>query len=466
MKKLTLILVFLLGTQLFYSQRNLSLQEAIEISLENNHNIELVEYDQAIAEQDVREAYGYAMPSVNFNASYQRNVILQKLIFGEGGQTSFFPPELIGFIGQVANQVDGVSNPFANAPTDQETEPVTIGLRNGFTTTVELNQPIFNYAVFQGVGSAKTYKGVADIQVDGVKSKTIKDTKSAYYSALLLKESVELVVQSAANAQKRYEDISVLYDNGLISEYDQLRAGVQVDNLKSEILNSRTNFQNALNGLKITIGVPVDEEIELSENLSDFASSYSAPSADEAKAEIKTGNYDLLTLEESVKVQDAFVDLEQASFYPTLGLFANYNFQGQSNDFDFTTFDQSAVGLRLNWNVFQGFQRSAKLEKAKLNKEKAETQLDLLSRSLQTQGEIVSLKMETAQEQIAAGNKTVAQAERGYEIANTRYQEGVGSLLEINDADLALRQAKLNRLQAVYNYLNAQAEFENLKGNK
>lgn len=466
MKKLILIALIFLSSKGLFSQKAISLQDAIEISLENNHNLELVRYDQQIARQDVKEAYGYAMPNVNFNASYQRNVILQKLLFGDGGQASFFPPELITFIGDVATNVDGVSNPFAGPPAASSNEPITIGLNNGFSTLVELNQPLFNYAVFKGVGSAKIYEGVANIKVDAVQSKTIQETKSAYYTALLLKESSDLVKQSAENAQKRFEEISVLFENGLVSEYDRLRAGVQVDNLKSEIMNSETNFQNALNGLKITIGVDISEKLNLSQSLEEFEENYIVPSATDAKEEIESGNLDLMTLEESVKVQEAFVDVETASFFPTLGLFANYNLQGQSNDFDFITFDQAAVGLSLRWNLFQGFQRGAKLQKAKLNKEKAEVQLDLLSRSLQTQAEVISLRMETAKNQIEAGSNTVEQAQRGYDIANTRYQEGVGSLLEINDADLALRQAKLNKLQAIYNYLNAKAEFENLKGNK
>lgn len=462
MYKLKIIFaVFLLSNSFLFAGRNISLDDAIEISLENNHNIKIAEYDLRLAEADVKEAYGYAMPSVSLDANYTRNVILPKFVF-EG---SFFPPELITFTTQAAGELN-LQNPFAGIDPNADPEPVAAGLTNTFNTTFQMNQTLFNYIVFRGIGASSIYKKAQEENLNSQQAATVKDSKLAFYSALLAKESVSLVEESLKNAQKRFEEISILFENGLVSEFDKLRSSVQVENLKSEKMNSETNFQNALNGLKITIGLDANEEIELDGDLEEYQTEYSVPSKDETEKEIKSGNFDLKAVEHQVEVQDAFVDSEVAAYYPIVNLFANYSYQGQANDFDFITFDQSAVGVQLTWTIFQGFQRDAKIQKAKINKEKIKIQKDLLERNLNNQAEMISLRMKSAKDQINAGEKTVEQAKRGYEIANTRYQEGVGSLLEINDADLALRQAKLNKLQAVYNYLTAKAEFENLKGEK
>ncbi|MDC1068212.1 TolC family protein [Candidatus Kapabacteria bacterium] len=463
MRKLNFLIIFILFTSInLFSQRKLSIEEAIDISLQNNHNIKIAEYDLEIAEQDVKEAFSYALPSVNLNSSYTRNVILPKFVFGSGG---FGLPDPINqFIIDAANDLNR-TNPFTQI-VPQDPEPVAAGLKNALNTTIELNQTLFNYTVINGIGATGIYKKALEENLNSKESITVKDSRVAFYSALLANESIGLVEQSLENAEKRFNEISILFENGLVSEFDKLRSSVQVENLKSEKQNSETNFQNALNRLKITIGISSEEEIQLVGNLEEFQNEFETIDKSETQNEIIDGNYDLKAIDLQIEVQDAFVDSEVANYYPVLNLFANYSYLGQSDDFDFITFDQSAVGLRLSWNLFNGFRRSATLQKAKINKQKAEVQKDLLSKSLTNQGEMIALRMNTSRKQIETGIKTVKQAERGYEIANTRYQEGVGSLLEINDADLALRQSKLNKLQAVYSYLTAKAEFENLKGNK
>jgi len=444
------------------SAQRITLDDAVQIGLEKNHNIRLAEHDLRIAEEDVSEAFAYAMPNVTLNSSYTRNVILPKFVFGGG----FFPDPFMDFNNQVANALNLGYVPFPDEIRNADPQPVAAGLRNAINTTIEINQPIFDYVLFNGIGATSIYKKAQEENLNSNQALTVKDSKLAFYSALLAKESVDLVDESYNNAQQRAGEIAILFDSGLVSEYDKLRSSVQVENLKSEKTNAETNYRNALNGLKITIGMDPKEEIELDGSLEQFEKSYSTPTVADAEKEIFDGNFDLRALDYQVEVQDAFVENEVGSFFPIVNLFANYSYQGQADDFDFITFDQSAVGVRLSWTLFQGFKRSAKLEKAKINKEKVLVQKDLLKRSLNNQAELISLRMQTAKDQIDAGEKNVFQAERGYDIAGIRYREGVGSLLEINDADLALRQAKLNKLQAVYNYLSAKAEFENLKGNK
>jgi outer membrane protein TolC len=464
MRTLQIIMaLFLFSSISLFAQKKITLQDAIETSLENNHNIKLAEYDLRLAEEDVKEAFGYALPTVTMNGGYNHFLDVPDFVFGGGG---FFPQEFMDYNNLVAQELNLGFVPFPADAAEADPAPIPGGLRNTFSTGIELRQTLFNYTVFNGIGATGTYKKVQEENLNAKESNTVKDSKMAFYGALLAKESIGLVEQSLENAQKRYEEISVLFENGLVSEYDQLRSSVQVENLKSEKSNAETSFQTALNGLKITIGLDPTEEVEIDGELEDYQKTYSTPEKSETQKEIFDGNYDLKAVDLQVEVSDAFVENEFSTLFPVLNLIGSYSFQGQSDDFDFVTFEQSLVGLQLSWTLYQGGQRYAKLQKAKIEKQKAEVQRDLLERSLNNQAELLALRMKTAKEQIDAGLITVDQANRGYEIANTRYQEGVGSLLEINDADLALRQARLNKLQAVYNYLTAKAEFDNLKGEK
>lgn len=463
MKKARLILaLFLLSFSPIFSAKVINIDNAVRTALENNHNLKLAEYDLQIAEQDVKEAFGYALPTLTMNGNLQHFLDVPDFVFGGGGFG--FPDAINQFIIDAANDL-GRPNPFTQiVPTDPA--PIPGGLRNTFSTGLQLNQTLFNYTVFTGIGATGTYKKAQMENLNSQEAKTVQNAKKAFYAALLAKESITLVESSYENAKKRQEEISILFENGLVSEYDELRAKVQVQNLNTEVLNARTNFQNALNALKITIGLAIEEEVDLAGSLDSYRDEYLTPDKSETTKSISSGNFDLKAVDYQIEVQDAFVSSEVSSFYPVLNLFGSYSFQGQADDFDFITFEQSVVGVQMQWTLFQGFQRSAKLQKAKVNKEKAKIQKDLLEKSLNNQAEILALRMKTAKEQIEVGNITVNQAERGYEISKTRYTEGVGSLIEMNDADLALRQARLNKLQAIYNYLVAEAEYDNLKGNK
>ena len=158
------------------------------------------------------------------------------------------------------------------------------------------------------------------------------------------------------------------------------------------------------------------------------------------------------------------IDLNKADYMPRVDLFANYILQGQSDDFQFYTADQSNIGVRFSMNLFQGFQTNVKVAKAQINKEMTITQKMLVTESLKNNAENVLLKMKTAKLQIESSQSTVNQAQRAYDISKVRFIEGVGSQLEMNDADLSLRQAKLNNLNASFNYLSARSEYENLIG--
>src|SRR5690606_19949257 len=126
--------------------------------------------------------------------------------------------------------------------------------------------PIFDYTVFTGIGSSAIYEKVREQALNAEQSTTVMNTKVAYFSAVLSKESVELVKSSLENNKNRYNEINILFENGLISEYDKLRASVQVENLKTELANAETRFVGAKNNLKLVLGIDNAEEIDLTDD--------------------------------------------------------------------------------------------------------------------------------------------------------------------------------------------------------
>lgn len=456
-----LVLIVLLFAMSLEAQVSLDLNGAISEALENNHQVKIARYTLEAAEKDVSEAYGFAYPRLDLNASYSRAIIKPKVIFAGGGFGSFFPQPLINAIATAAN-VDPTT--LMGSSNQSKYSVMTVGSHNNINAAIELSQPIFNYSVFTGIGSSAIYKQAAEEALTTEQANTVKNTKMAYFATLLSKEAVELMKSSLDNAQKRLDEISILYKEGLIAEFEQLRASVLVENLKTELANTETNFISTKNNLKLVIGMKGSEDLTLTDSFNEHLKSINVPEFDETLSKMMASNPQLKTLEHQVELQNAMIDVNKADYMPRVDLFANYILQGQSDDFQFYTADQSNIGVRFSMNLFQGFQTNVKVAKAQINKEMTITQKMLVTESLKNNAENVLLKMKTAKLQIESSQSNVNQAQRAYDISKVRFTEGVGSQLEMNDADLALRQAKLNNLNASFNYLSARSEYENLIG--
>lgn len=161
--------------------------------------------------------------------------------------------------------------------------------------------------------------------------------------------------------------------------------------------------------------------------------------------------------------------VERSSYMPSLAAFGNLQYQTQKNDLRISTRDfvnSSLVGLSLSMNIFNGLRTNARVEQAELDTRKTEELISQTEMNLKTAVQSVTLTLKRSHEQIDAQQKTVGQAEQGYRITSTRFASGSGTQLEVNDAQLALTTAKTNRIQAIYDYLVAAAELDQLLGRR
>lgn len=434
MKVVAILRVFLFSSLLALpvqaQQRSLSLDEAVSTALTNNRDLHVARLEVDRADAAAKEALGNALPSLNVTGNYTRNI--KSPVF-------FFP----------------------NQQTGQQ-EPVKIGANNAFTATAQLTQVIFNSAVFTGVGTAQTYQDAAREQYKGMITQTILDVREAYYNALFAREGWELLQQSLGNAEENLRNVQVLYKEGLVAEYDAIRAEVTVENIRPQVLQAEQQYKDAQNALKLVLGIEVGEQITLTSGFDYQAAEQ--PTLQILQERMLNNNYTLRSLELQQRVNEELIDIQQSEYLPTLALFGNYTFQGQSDDFNFTTVSSAAAGVNLSLSLFQGFQTTARVQQARIDYMKIQQQIETLSQGLKLQAESVSGQIDNARRRVEAQGRTVEQAQRGYDIAQIRYKAGTGTQVEINDADLALRQARLNRLQSIYDYLVAQARLEQLIG--
>lgn len=428
---LSLVLIGMSSIILQAAPHILTLDEAIDIALKKNKSVQIARYGIDKADAQVSEALGNALPSLNLSAQYVRNIQLPVI---------FFP---------------NPSNPAAGVV------PFRIGLDNQYTAGLGLTQILFNSAVFTGIGASQIYYRAAQQRYNSVVATTIADTKKSFYRAMLAQAYDTISVSTLQNGESNLKNIKALFDEGLVAEYDYIRAQVLVDNIKPSVTEAHAQYNNALNALQTQIGADALDSIGVT---GDFIDAVQAiPNEAEALELAFKNNFELKAAELAVQVQDEFTKVYRSDYYPTLSAFGNYTNQGQSDTFsNFLSATSSNVGLSLTWNLFNGLKTTAKVEQSKAEHESALTQYYQLKDYVKLQMLTVMNGLRSAVERINAQTSTVQQARRGYDISLIRYREGTGNLLEINDAELAFARAKVNRVQSIHDYYAARADYDKL----
>jgi outer membrane protein TolC len=295
-------------------------------------------------------------------------------------------------------------------------------------------------------------------------NKTVSDVKKAFYGVLLAKDVLTLMKASLQNAEDNLRNVEVMQEQGVVSEYDLIRARVQTDNIRPRVIESERNVTLATNGLKLLLGLGPGEAIEVTGELEFIpAEDVMVSRAEELVVE---KNAALRALRDQGRVNEKLVTIYKSESLPTLSAFGNYRWLAENdalgristNDFVST----SQVGVTLSFNLFNGLQTRARVNQAEVDYMQSQEQLSATRDALLTNAQNIRYRLEEAQRRIQSQNRTVEQAEKGYRIATTRYQSGSGTQLEVNDADLALLQARVNRVQAIYDYSVAKADLEYL----
>ena len=430
----------------------LTIEKAVQLALRNNSEVRTSKLEKEKAGGRVLEAWGNALPSVDISSQYVH--LIDKPV-------SYFPDYLIYPLYKI---MDSTAH-FPAATGQLVLLPGSMS--PGFTAGASLNvrQILFNGAVFVGVGAANIYSHLASDLYETRKVETVSKVKKVYYGALLAREVLGLTQSSLKNAEDNLKNVQLMRRQGIVSEYDELRATVGVENIRPMVIQGENGYALALDALRNTIGLADKEEIALVDSLT-FQVVDDAIIA-HAEDLVLESNPGLSAVQRQIELNGAAVNAERSNYLPTVLAFGSYQYQAIENEFNFAAKDfykSSQVGLSLSINLFQGLQTYARVEQAQLEQQKSQEQKTALERNLRTGVHSVRSNLQQARKRLAAQEKTIEMAERGYEIVTARFLSSAATQLEVNDAELALTQAKVNRIQAVYDYLVASADLDQLLG--
>ncbi|HMN48853.1 MAG TPA: TolC family protein [Ignavibacteriaceae bacterium] len=431
------LLLFIMFSVLLLAQTKqtsvLNLEQAISLALEKNADLKIASMEVNKSEEKLREARSGLFPKLDVNGQYQRYI--DKPVI-------FLPP---------------------GSPLGQT---LTIGSDNSYSAAASLSVPLFAWSLYQGIGLASDALTISQENYRSVKNKVVGDVKKAFLAVLLTRETKDVMQQSLKNAEDNFENIKRLNSAGTLSDYDVLRAEVQVENLKPTVLQMENNYVLSLEALKVTIGLDANQDIDVIGEMN-FEEPYQIPTQQDVIDELIKNNPQLAILENQVKLNDRNISLENSAYLPTLAGFGSYQYQAQANDFKFSDYNwvkTFVLGVQLQIPIFNGFKTQARVSQAEIGLNQSVEQKRNFTEALKTQALSILYRIEQAVKRIEGQNKTVSQAAEGYEIAKRRLANSVAIQLEVNDAELALRQAKLNRLQAIYDLKVAEADLENVLG--
>lgn len=416
--------------------QQLSLENAIQLAMKHNPELKSARLEVERSDARVTEAWGYALPSVSVSGRFTRT--LKKPVF--------FLPD------------------FSDLESGRIL-PVRIGSDYALDASVTAQQILFNGAVIVGVGAARVYSRLSREMYTSKQVETVTLVRKAYYSALIARAVVDLMHSSLLNAENNLKNVLLMRDQGIVSEYDELRASVQVDNLRPTVIQSENNYELALDALRNAIGIEKSTDLLIIDSL--VFNPIDENIIARAEELVLKSNPNLHSLDYQIELNDAAISVERSNYLPTIAAFGQYQYQAAKNEFKFSTADlisSSQIGLTLSLNIFQGLQTRARVEQAQVDRLKSEEQRISLERNLKTGVHSVVGNLRQARKRIEAQEKTVETAERGYKIVTTRFLANAATQLEVNDAELALTQAKVNRIQAIYDYLNASADLDQLMG--
>ena len=440
------------------AQEVFTLEAAVRLALEQNEDLRGARYGLVVAQQQASEARSDLFPKIDLNASYARNVLVAE---------NFLPAFIFD----------------PNADPD-DLVPVRFGADNVWSTNVTVEQALFKPSVFVALGAAGRFENFEQETLRGRTQGIVTQVRLLYYGLLLAQEQARLVENSVQRVRKSLHDTRALNKAGLVADYDVLRLEVELGNLEPNLFRAQNSVAQARRELGIELaldnldGVRVagslaainldDFEANSPENreILAFSSWATEPLTEEVKSAAREDRSDLRQLFFSEQLRQSELSLERVQYLPEIVLFGSYGILAQQNGNPafFGRSEQrtnsSQVGLRVTWPLFSGFSKDARIDQRRASLRQAEAMSRVARARADSEVETIWDQMLEARARADAQHMAVQQAHRGFDIASAQYREGLGSQLELTDAEVALRQSEFNYAQAAYDFLVAQANLD------
>lgn len=427
------ILIFLLtgilsNNTIAQDVRKLSLEESIQIGLENSELIHSSKMKVNYAEARLKETNTYRLPSLKLNASYTRL------------------SEINPFI---------LNTPFGNV--DIQTSIV-----NSYNLKLSLQQPLFTGFKLVNTSNVAGYSYLAQKQeYTKDEQQLMLDIKKAYWDLFKVTKVKDVVDENIDLIKAHLSDVKNFFENGIATKNDVLKVQVQLAEAQLRQIDADNGVKLARSNLNNVIGLPLSTNIEIQSDVS--IENGNVPQLQQLIEEAMENRPELKEMDFRLKAGESSIKVAKSDWYPQIYLTGNYYYAKPNprifpaeNEFK-GTWD---IGVGLSWDIWNWLATSDKTNQAEAQYEQVKDGYKSLKDGITLEVTQSYLNLLKAKERVLASNQTVKQAEENYRVTNETYQNGLALNSDLLDAEFALFQAKTNYIQSLADYELAKASLE------
>lgn len=327
---------------------------------------------------------------------------------------------------------------------------------NNFDTKLGVTVPLYTGGrVEYGVDQAKIGYQSSQLGLNKTNQQLRLDTTTAYYNILQAQNMVKVSQESVDNLAAHLQNVQAQYSVGTVAKSDVLRSQVELANAQQNLTKAQNGYDLAVTSLENIIGLPPGTPLTLKEEL---AYAPVSMTLDQAISTAVANRPDLKQSQLGIDAAQYGLKAAQSGNRPTV----NFNAYNDWSDKDFPGFDNSAWGMSVmaSWNIFDSGLTKSKVTQAQAGIDQAKAQNQLVRDGVVLDVQQSYLSLKEAEKRIQTSQVAVNQAQEDYSIAQVRYGAGVGTNLDVLDAQVALTQAKTNYIQALYDYNTSRAKLE------
>lgn len=405
---------------------DISLDKAVEIALAENPTIRVADKEIEIKKVADKEAWQALLPSVTADLALSHSIKVAAI------KTA---------MGEFKMGMDGSTT-------------ATGGLT--------MSLPLFAPAVYQNMKLTKEDIKLAQEKARSSRLDLVNQVTKAYYSALLAKDSRDVINKSYKLAEDNFNVVNNKFINGRVSEYDKISAEVQMRTMKSSVVSAETGLNLALLQLKVLMGIDTDINININDSLKAYEDMLVLSNTQATEAEL-ANNSTLKQLDQNKSMLQRARKVLRTGFMPTIGLQLTGQYNSYSNNnwnlFKYKYSPSSTLAFAISIPVFKA-NNWTKLQSNRIQLAQLDDTRENTYRQLSMAAQSYRDNMVKTISKIESDREAVKQADKAVTISTKRYDVGRGTILELNQSETALVQAELAYHQSIYDFLQNKADLD------
>ena len=431
--KLFSVLVLALFTTIVNAQKinSFTVQQAVEYAKQNSVQVKNALLDYQVQKQTNREITAAAYPQLSATGTFNDYLVIP---------TSLLPAEIAG----------GPAGTFF---------PVRFGTKYNATGGFDVNQLLFDGQVFVGLIARGVALKFYEKQTEITEEIINVNVQKIYYQLVVGKQQMTSIDANITRFEKLLADTKEIFKQGFAERLDVDKVSVQLNNLQTEKIKVQSQLDAGNAGLKFLMNMPQKDLLVLSDSITEDKIKGDLLAQDYNYEDRK--EYQFLTIAKTLNEYN--VRRYKLSYLPTLAAFGTYSKNAQRTTFDFfkggSWFTTSLVGLRLNVPIFDGFARSSRVQKAKIEVQRSNNNIEQLKSSIDNDVTQARLKITAAVVTLDNQKRNIELAEKVYNTTKIKYEQGLGSNQEIYSAQTELKVAQNNYYSALYDAVIAKIDF-------